>query len=566
MAMNNRVLSIEIGNSFTKICEIDYKVKKPKVYKVLTVETPEGVVVDGMLQPTQEYANHLVNALGTNGIRTKKVIFTISSTRVASREVQIPNVKANKIEALVKTNANDYFPVDLTQYEIGHYLAGGLTEDGKLRVMALAVPKALLNSYYQLAQMCSWEVECFDYSSNSLYQILRDEKSEKVTMMIKIDENNTIVTVLSAGKVLLQRTVAYGVQDAIETMIASGAYAVNDPMSAVERFQKKTCLNRVLHPGDKLWEENAGRWEDEDAGNVEVTAARQKITSSLEPLIVGVSRVIDFYDSRNGDNPIQKTFVTGLGGSFSGMSKLFTNCLERKVHTLSDMEDKIGMSKAIRSTRPAAYISCLGAVLAPVGLIDKSQQKGKGMTVVSGTNYTFVSVAVLVLGVILSIAMAVTSLTRYFGTVAENVALQARVEELQPAQTVYNEYLSTAAQYDKYKYLYEYTENPNENLVEFINELEQILPSSFWTNSFSSDMEGISMSVTVEGKAAAARTILNIRNMESIEDVQISNITDAQNELGESAVTFSITGTYADIHADTEETESTGDTTGTTAQ
>ena len=561
MAMNNRVLSIEIGNSFTKICEIDYKVKKPKVYKVLTVETPEGVVVDGMLQPTQEYADHLVNALGTNGIRTKRVIFTISSTRVASREVQIPNVKANKIEALVKTNANDYFPVDLTQYEIGHYLAGGLTEEGKLRVMALAVPKALLNSYYQLAQMCGWEVECFDYSSNSLYQILRDEKSEKVTMMIKIDENNTIVTVLSAGKVLLQRTVAYGVQDAIETMIASGAYAVSDPMSAVERFQKKTCLNRVLHQGDKLWEENAGRWEDEDAGNAEVTAARQKITSSLEPLIVGVSRVIDFYDSRNSDTPIERTYVTGLGGSFSGMSKLFTNCLERKVHTLSDMDDKIGMSKAIRSTRPAAYISCLGAVLAPVGLIDKSQQKAKGMTVVSGTNYTFVSVAILVLGVILSIAMAVTSLTRYFGTVAENVALQARVEELQPAQTVYNEYLSTAAQYDKYKYLYEYTENPNENLVEFINELEQILPDSFYTDSFSSDQTGISMTVNVEGKAAAARTILNIRNMESIEDVQISNITDNQDEMGGSWVMFSMTGTYRELSDETEETGETVEST-----
>ncbi len=559
--MNNRVLSIEIGNSFTKICEIDYKVKKPKVYKVLTVETPEGVVVDGMLQPTQEYADHLVNALGTNGIHTRRVIFTISSTRVASREVQIPNVKANKIEALVKTNANDYFPVDLTQYEIGHYLAGGLTEEGKLRVMALAVPKALLDSYYQLAQMCGWEVECFDYSSNSLYQILRDEKSEKVTMMIKIDENSTIVTVLSAGKVLLQRTVAYGVQDAIETMIASGAYAVNDPMSAVERFQKKTCLNRVLHQGDKLWEENAGRWEDEDAGNVEVTAARQKITSSLEPLIVGVSRVIDFYDSRNSNTPIERTYVTGLGGSFSGMSKLFTNCLERKVHTLSDMDDKIGMSKAIRSTRPAAYISCLGAVLVPVGLIDKSQQKGKGMTVVSGTNYTFVSVAVLVLGVILSIAMAVTSLTRYFGTVAENVALQARVEELQPAQTVYNEYLSAAAQYDKYKYLYEYTENPNENLVEFINELEQILPDSFYTDSFSSDQTGISMTVNVEGKAAAARTILNIRNMESIEDVQISNITDNQDEMGGSWVMFSMTGTYRELSDETEETGETVEST-----
>ena len=550
MAMNNRVLSIEIGNSFTKICEMDYKVKKPKVYKVLTVETPEGIVVDGMLQPTQEYADHLVNALGTNGIRTKKVLFTISSTRVASREVQIPNVKANKIEALVKTNASDYFPVDLTQYEIGHYLAGGLAENGKLRVMALAVPKALLNSYYQLAQMCGWEIECFDYSSNSLYQILRDEKSEKVTMVIKIDENSTIVTVLSAGKVLLQRTVAYGVQDAIDTMIASGAYAVNDPMSAVERFQKKTCLNRVLHQGDKVWEENAGRWEDE------VTEARQKITASLEPLIVGVSRVIDFYDSRNSENPIEKSYVTGLGGSFSGMSKLFTNCLERKVHTLSEMDDKIGMSKAIRSTRPAAYISCLGAVLAPVGLIDKSTQKSKGLTVVSGTNYTFVSVAVLVLGVILSIAMAATSVTRYLGNVAQNVYLQNRVQELQPAQAVYNDYLAAEAQYDKYTYLYAYTQTPNENLVEFINELEQILPDSFYTNSFSSDQTGISMSVTVEGKAAAARTILNIRNMQSIDDVEISNITDSKDETGTSIVTFSITGSYKEL---TDETEESGE-------
>ena len=553
MAMNNRVLSIEIGNSFTKICEIDYKVKKPKVYKVLTVETPEGVVVDGMLQPTQEYADRMVNALGTNGIRTKKVIFTISSTRVASREVQIPNVKASKIEALVKTNANEYFPVDLTQYEIGHYLAGGLTENGKLRVMALAVPKALLDSYYQLAQMCGWEVECFDYSSNSLYQILRDEKSEKVTMVIKIDENSTIVTVLSAGKVLLQRTVAYGVQDAIETMIASGAYAVTDPISAVERFQKKTCLNRVLHPGDKLWEENAGRWEDEDAGNTTVMEARQKITASLEPLIVGVSRVIDFYDSRNSENPIEKSYVTGLGGSFSGMSKLFTNCLERKVHTLSEMDDKIGMSKAIRSTRPAAYISCLGAVLAPVGLIDKSIQKAKGLTVVSGTNYTFVSVAVLILGIVLSIAFCAMSIPRYVVNKAANEYLQNRIVELQPAETIYNEYLTTAAQYDKYTYFYAYTQTPNENLVEFMNELEQILPSSFFTNSFSSDEMGVSMTVTVEGKAAAARTILNVRNMKSIESVSVSGITDTVDEAGNSTVTFSLSGTYKALGAEEEE-------------
>ena len=92
--------------------------------------------------------------------------------------------------------------------------------------------------------------------------------------------------------------------------------------------------------------------------------------------------------------------------------------------------------------------------------------------------------------------------------------------------------------------------------MEFINELEQILPDSFYTNSFSSDQTGISMSVTVEGKAAAARTILNIRNMKSIDDVEISNITDSKDETGKSAVTFSITGSYKDL---TDETEESGE-------
>ena len=36
----------------------------------------------------------------------------------------------------------------------------------------------------------------------------------------------------------------------------------------------------------------------------------------------------------------------------------------------------------------------------------------------------------------------------------------------------------------------------------------------------------------------------NIRNMQSIEDVQISGITDTKDEAGNSTVTFSITGTY----------------------
>ena len=47
------MLSIEIGCSATRIVEMDYQAKKPKVYKCVEVPTPEGAVRDGYLEPAK---------------------------------------------------------------------------------------------------------------------------------------------------------------------------------------------------------------------------------------------------------------------------------------------------------------------------------------------------------------------------------------------------------------------------------------------------------------------------------------------------------------------------------
>ena len=44
-----KVLCMEIGAVYTKIVEMDYQAKKPKVYRCLEVKTPEGAVKDGYL-------------------------------------------------------------------------------------------------------------------------------------------------------------------------------------------------------------------------------------------------------------------------------------------------------------------------------------------------------------------------------------------------------------------------------------------------------------------------------------------------------------------------------------
>lgn len=549
--MSNRVLSIEIGNSLTKICEMDYKVKKPRVYKCLSVRTPENTIADGILQPSQEFADSIMSAVCGKGIKTRKTIFSISSARIASREVQIPSVKSSKIESIIKANAADYFPIDLQQYEVGYHLLESGEQNSPRKVMALAVPHALLDSYYRLAEMCGMEIVAFDYSSNSLYQIIKSECGEEVTMVLKVDETSTIVAILREGKILMQRTVAYGVEEAIESVISARAYDAYEYGEAVSLLRKETCINHVLSPGDAVWQKEFEVAEIEDEA---VETARQGVTSALGSLIGSIVRVVDYYNSRNTQFPVKSALVTGLGGDFKGMGKLLENCLEMQVTVLNQIEE-ISFTRNVKDVSFGEYIACLGAVISPVGLVDREAQKTHGITLVSGTNYTVVSGLVLALGVVLAGAFCINGYARYAACREMNENLTKQLDELAPVQQVYNEYLAAKTQYDKYVYLYHETETPNENLVAFINELETVLPGSFYTNSFASDETGISMSVTVEGKAAAARTIKNIRDMESIEDVTVSGINDTIDQDGKSQVTFSITGTYREIAADKTETE-----------
>lgn len=556
--MANRVLSIEIGASSTQIVDADYRTKAHKVYDAVRVRNPKDVIIDGIIQPSEEFAELIRSRLAEQKIKTRDCIFTISSTRIASREVTIPNVKRNRIEGIVKANAQDYFPVDLDQYEIGYHMVGNgeSGEDGKLRVMALAVPKILIESYYQLAADCGLNIVSFDYASNSIYQILKNECGEDVTMVLKMDETTTTATVLNNGQIAMQRTVSYGVEDAITIVGNSKLFGNINYNSAIPMLRTRCCINKTLHPEDLEWDLTT---EEEEEVDDRMQALKNKVTNSLEPVINSISRVVDYYNSRNSEAPINNIYLTGVGGDFGGMSKLMTNSLEIHVSPLSSL-DTVTFGKSMRGASFGEFIACLGAVLDPVGLVSKESQKNNGVTLVKGTNYTFVSVAVLVLGIVLSIAMAGMALSRYTALKVQEASLQLQKEQLRDIELIYNEYTAAETQYEKYRNLYFYTETPNEQLVEFINELEEILPDSFYTNSFTSDETGISMTVTVTGKPAAARTIKNIREMESIASVEVSGITDTVDELGESSVTFSITGTYRPLVLEEENAENTENT------
>ncbi|WP_027215400.1 pilus assembly protein PilM [Butyrivibrio fibrisolvens] len=242
-----KVLSIEIGSTLTEIVEMDYKVRNPRIYKSLMLSTPEGVMDDGMLYGFENYAQALSKMLKAKGFKAKRAIFSVSSNRIASREVEIPFLKENQIRDFVLANASDYFPVNIADYSISYTVLEKLqNEEGAkaLRVNALAMPSEMLESYKEFAKAAGLELEAIDYDGNALYQAVKKECSVGSQIVIKIDEKSSIVTVMKDGVQSLTRTVPYGIGEAVDTIIYSHIYSDNTTYSeAVSFLRGMKCVN-----------------------------------------------------------------------------------------------------------------------------------------------------------------------------------------------------------------------------------------------------------------------------------------------------------------------------------
>lgn len=546
----SKVLSIEIGYSLIKIIETDFKAKNPKVYRSVNVQTPPGVINDGQLDVTGQLIDAVKGALAAGQMKTKQAVFTITSSKVASREVVVPNVKANKLPALVRANAPDYFPVDINQYEIAYAVLGTTGEDKEsmqLRLMVFAAPQSLLEGYASLAEQCGLAVASLDYSGNSIQQVIKNECAEGIQMVIKVDERSSIITIMENGQLSLQRSIPYGVDEAIEALVQSRAYGDMDYKQALDLLRQRTCVNRTLRARADLLAEPDGESEEELDRGEQYALARQRVTEALEPLMGGIARVVDFYNSRNFGKQIERTYLTGMGGDFSGLSRLLTNELGFKIIVLTKAEG-FSIGKHLRGVSFGEYIACLGAVVSPLGFsltrdaAKKSEKKQFELTPV-------MAFSVLTLCIIISVTWFVIAFLPYREALSDNNYYRGKTEDLSVYVPDYREYTITKQAYGYLINAYGTTQLNTRYAVDFIEELERKMPHNFYIGNLTLNASGFSMSVTVTTKEEAAECIEQLRTFVSIGSLDVNGINDSQEVVIED---FDRDGTYQVLDRDSE--------------
>ena len=552
--MAGRVISIEIGYSLTRVCEMDYKAKSPKIYNSFTIPTMEGIVNDGALVLKPQYIEDLRKAIIDHKIKAKQVVFSVSSAKIASREVTIPFVKENRIADVVKANAADYFPVDLSQYQLAYSILETLgTEKGnqQYKLLVLAAPSAMLDGYYELASALKLEVLGIEYVGNSLFHLVKNDCAEGVHLIVKMEERATLVMVVQNGKITFLRNVAYGVEEAIQTIQDSLVWGdTQDAIQALEIAEQNECIELRQWPQGS--DEAATQKSPEDKAKADVTAA-------LKPLIGGIVRVIDYYASRTADASIENVLITGLGANFRGMSALLEREISRPVSVISKVSG-LSLEKYFKKEFIGEYTTCIGAGMEPGGFrreVEKAKKGVGGEKSAKGSSAgPVIAFVCLGVGLFASLILIGISCLSYFSMAKINKDLKDQVTDLSPVIEVYNNYTAKLSEYNQVTAMYQVTESRNDALYDFFLELEQKLPADVNVVSFTCDKEiiGITMKVSTKGEAAAA--IEQLRTFKSLipETVTVSSLTleeDAEN--GISAVNFTVAAAYAPITQEEEE-------------
>ena len=530
-----RFLSIEAESTQIRVGEVEISGRKGRMLQCFCVPVPQGSVEDGQIRDTKGLGELLRQQLNERGIRTKKAWFVTGSTRIASREVQIPLVKKSRIQSIIEANATDYFPIDVTKYVMSYIILGITGEKGKkgeeaeqkkaadqerqYRLMVYASPKAISTAYYEFAQSAGLTLSGITYTGNTVYQTVQEEYTSGAHILIKVELENTGISIIRDGKLSFQRNINYGIESAVETIRSFPQFG--------DRLEVQDALQLL---SEKKWIYPS---LDGEIGE-EPDTVKSEVTESLRYLVGNISRIMDYYISRNGDVNFESIVLCGMGGQVQGLAELLTQELGQKVELLTKIT-RYSVPDTNKYEGLFLYIAVMDPVKSGLNLMEKTGRKQKEVKeTLSGAWVVFG------VGALAAVALAAAGVGARIYQTHEQDRLNQRIAEEQSIEDVYAAYNNAKSQYDNFQSMYAYTNTPNEGLEAFIQEMEEKMPSSITVETFSSTGSQVSFSMRVASKSEAANTLIQLRTFDSLSSVTTTGIDEGE----DGTVTMSVTCTY----------------------
>ena len=222
--LSGRALVVQITEREIRIAQMT--LGSGAISEQVILPTPPNAVEDGQLVGLDALHDAMEPVL-RQGLfrRCRKVVFSLCSTQVISESVTVPAVKKQqRLGQMLLANMDEYFPIDPGEYQLSWEPVGvEQREDARLlRVQLWAVPRAMLQRYYALANSMGLSVAAVDFCGHSHatavdadFALPKHAKSsadtdDGVCLYINAESELLLLTFVHNGQVKLQRLLQRG--------------------------------------------------------------------------------------------------------------------------------------------------------------------------------------------------------------------------------------------------------------------------------------------------------------------------------------------------------------------
>lgn len=515
-----KFITISIGSSEIKLSELDSSRKNISVLWAETVPTPADSYDEGEIVNIEKISRILKQTIFKNRINAKHVIFTVHGPKFANKEIIIPNVKKDKIKSLVDANCSEYFPINTEEYVFSYSILEHFVQEGRkqMRLMVVAAPEEIIESYYTLAERLEMKLECIDYAGNSTLQIIKQQVEEAPNIVIQVDKATTVVNIMKKGILQMQRTIPYGKNVLINAVMDEKQI----PEAGAEELVKHEKLIHSSFDGDQ-------------------------VTDSLRYMVANLSRVVDYYTTRNQDSPLDKAYLITDGVQILGLLDLLSNELNIPIVMMDELKNVTGSKYyEMPENHLMNYLENLGTVIEPINFVSRKHIATAQKREVKHNN-----TALIAGSVIISALLVGYPLYNYMQVKEQHDKLAADIDRISSVEQIVNDYYNAKDKVTDLLGFVSSSYSDNDSVLYMYNKLEEVMPSDISLSSLSFNNGQVSLSGIGSSKLCVAKFLEELEKLDNVYDIQISGVSESKDE--ESNITESFSLTFKFLKLDEEE-------------
>ena len=301
-----KVVGIDIGNYRIKISYI-VKVELKEVF----VETlPDNIVKDGMIQYWDAMADFLRETFQSHGIHCRNVIFTLPSSGVYMRVVDLPRMTVKQLQLNLPFEFHDYISEPSEKYFYDY----AVIEEGEktMKLLAVACSRELIDRYRTLAKHA------------------------------KLNAVGLVPEVLGFQRVLRRYNALFRVPDEKDYAILD----MGDRSFKLHFFRHGVYeVTRPLEPGARHIAEIAAEIRGTDVhigqlaaeSNQDDVLAHENMEALYESSAVQIMRAMNFYSYSNTNNTIDTLYYCGGAANYPALLETIEETMNLPMRPLTDL-------------------------------------------------------------------------------------------------------------------------------------------------------------------------------------------------------------------------------------